>query len=105
RYREVGHQDDDRQRGGIENAGGEQDSADGEGFDSSEYEGTEDGACPEGSEEEAEAVGSLPEMLARDDRKQCPQRHGRDDEHDRPEHDPAYDGFMPDVASSGAEGR
>ena len=46
---------------GVEQPGGEQDPVRGQGFDSSEYEGAEDGAGPEGSEEEAEAVGSLPE--------------------------------------------
>ena len=73
--------------------------------DSSEYQGAEDSAGPEGSEQQAEAVGSVSEVLARDERKQRPQCHGRDDEHDRPQHDPPYDGLVPDVASSGAEGR
>ena len=100
----AGDQGDHRQHCGVEQPGGSENPVCGQsGGHRSEHHGAEDGAGPECAEQSTVAVSSDLQMLAGDHRQQCPQRHGRSDEHDRPQQDASYDWFVPDVAAAGAQ--
>jgi hypothetical protein len=103
--RKAGGQHDHGRSGRVEKAGGAEHPVVGQPVPHpSQRHRADNGAEAEGAEQSSEAVRREAQPSAGDQRQQRPQRHGRHDEHDGAEQDAAHDGFVPDVAASGAQG-